>query len=64
VPIPAERWDSVSMNLIVMLPHTADRFDPICVLVDRPTKVEHFVPTATSCTQHASPHVASRRACL
>jgi hypothetical protein len=52
------------MNLIVMLPHTADRFDPICVLVDRPTKVEHFVPTATSCTQHASPHVASRRACL
>jgi hypothetical protein len=48
--IPAERWKSVSMNLIVMLPHTADRFDPICVVVDCPTKVAHFVPPTPTCT--------------
>ncbi len=34
-------------GLIVMQPRTADGFDAVYVLVDRLTKMAHYVPTRT-----------------
>jgi hypothetical protein len=42
--IPDRRWGSVSTDLIVFLPMTANDFDAIAVFVDRLSKMVHFVP--------------------
>ena len=46
--IPRRRWESVSMDLIVKLPTTADGHDSILVFVDRLSKMVHLVPTTES----------------
>ena len=38
------------MNFIVGLPNTSKRYDSIWVIVDRFTKVAHFLPVKTSYT--------------
>lgn len=38
------------------VPRTADGYDATHVVVDRPTKMAHFVPTATTCTATKRPH--------
>lgn len=40
--IPHKRWESVSLDLITGLP-TSNSFDAILVVVDRLTKIAHFV---------------------
>lgn len=45
LPIPEDRWSSVSMDFITGLPPTASGCDTIMVVVDRFTKVAHFIPT-------------------
>jgi hypothetical protein len=42
------KWDDISMNFIVGLPMTADKFDSIWVIVDRLTKSAHLVPINTN----------------
>jgi hypothetical protein len=44
LPIPQRRWESVSMDFIVGLPESSG-FDAILVVVDRLTKMAHFLPT-------------------
>ncbi|XP_021305542.1 uncharacterized protein LOC110431152, partial [Sorghum bicolor] len=44
LPIPAWKWDDISMDFIVGLPKTAKGFDSIWVIVDRLTKTAHFLP--------------------
>ena len=46
--IPARRWSSVSMDFITELPLTKDGHDCIFVIVDRLTKMVHFIPTVTT----------------
>lgn len=41
--IPQRRWESVSLDLITGLP-TSSSFDAVLVVVDRLTKMAHFVP--------------------
>ena len=41
--VPKRPWSSVSMNFIVDLP-PLNAFDYICVIVDRFSKMAHFVP--------------------
>jgi hypothetical protein len=36
------------MDFIVGLPHTCDGYDSIWVIVDRLTKVAHFIPMKTT----------------
>ena len=43
LPIPHQPWSSVSMDFITDLP-ASNSFDSIFVVVDRLTKMAHFVP--------------------
>jgi hypothetical protein len=42
--IPEWRWEKIGMDFIVGLPRTQASYDLIWVIVDRLTKVAHFVP--------------------
>ncbi|XP_027344923.1 uncharacterized protein LOC113857349 [Abrus precatorius] len=42
--IPEWKWDSISMDFVFGLPKTRNNHDTIWVIVDRLTKVAHFLP--------------------
>jgi hypothetical protein len=44
LPVPDRRWASVSMDLITDLPPTPRDHDSVLVVVDRLSKMAHFVP--------------------
>jgi hypothetical protein len=46
--IPEWKWEEVGMDFIVGLPHTQKGYDSIWVIVDRLTKVAHFLPVRTT----------------
>jgi hypothetical protein len=46
--IPSWKWDDISMDFIVVLPITSRHHDSIWVIVDRLTKVAHFLPVHTT----------------
>jgi hypothetical protein len=47
LPIPTWKWKDISMDFIVGLPKTAKGFDSIWVIIDRLTKIAHFLPVKT-----------------
>jgi hypothetical protein len=48
--IPEWKWEEICMDFIVGLPRTPAEYDSIWVLVDRLTKVAHFIPVRTNYT--------------
>ncbi|KAJ9525459.1 hypothetical protein QJQ45_003135 [Haematococcus lacustris] len=46
--IPGYRWEHVSMDLVTKLPTGTHGYDAICVIVDRLSKMVHFVPCKES----------------
>ena len=42
--IPEGKWESISMDFIVGLPNTQKDHDAIWVVVDKFTKLAHFIP--------------------
>jgi hypothetical protein len=42
--IPEWKWEEIRMDFIVGLPPTQAGYDLICIIVDRLTKVAHFIP--------------------
>jgi hypothetical protein len=46
--IPKWKWEEVGIDFIVGLPRTQRGYDPIWVIVDRLTKVTHFLPVKTT----------------
>jgi hypothetical protein len=51
-PLKVPEWKrkEISMDFIVGLPRTQDRYDSIWVIVDRLTKIAHFIPVKTTYT--------------
>jgi hypothetical protein len=45
--IPEWKWKEIGMDFIVGLPRTSAGYDSIWVIVDRLTKVAHFIPVKT-----------------
>jgi hypothetical protein len=61
LPIPDRRWSSVSMDLITDLPVTPRGYDSVLVLVDRLSKMAHFVPcNKTLSSQELAEYFCSR----
>ena len=50
LPIPHRPWVSISMDLITDLPETNEGYNAIVVVVDRLTKMTHFIPCTTKVT--------------
>ena len=48
--IPSEKWEDISMDFIIGLPNTSKGYDSIWVIVDRLTKIAHFLPVKISYT--------------
>jgi hypothetical protein len=46
--VPEWKWEEIDMDFIVGLPRTRDGYDSIWVIVDRLTKVAHFIPVKTT----------------
>jgi len=44
IPIPEWKWEDISMDIITAFPKTYRQHDFIMVVVDRSTKVAHFIP--------------------
>jgi hypothetical protein len=44
LPIPVWKWDKIGLDFVVGLPKTQKGHDSIWVIVDRLTKVAHFLP--------------------
>jgi hypothetical protein len=50
MPIPEKKWEVITMDFIIGLPRTNKKHDSIMVVVDKLTKVDHFVPVKTTHT--------------
>jgi hypothetical protein len=50
LPIPDWKWDKIGVDFIIGLPKTRSGYDSIWVVVDRLTKVEHFILMKTTYT--------------
>jgi hypothetical protein len=46
--VPEWKWEEIGLDLIVGLPYTQAGYDSIWVIVDRLTKVAHFIPVMTT----------------
>jgi hypothetical protein len=46
--IPEWKWEEIGMDFITRLPRISKGYDSIWVIVDRLTKVAHFIPVKTT----------------
>ena len=44
LPIPQWKWDNITMDFVSGFLLTKQKHDSICVIVDRLTKLDHFIP--------------------
>jgi hypothetical protein len=58
--VPEWKWEEITMDFIVGLPRTQSGYDSIWVIVDRLTKVAHFIPIKTT---YSGPQLAELYVC-
>jgi transposase InsO family protein len=46
--VPDWKWEEIAMNFIMGLPRTQSGYDSIWLIMDRLTKVAHFIPIKTT----------------
>jgi transposase InsO family protein len=56
LPIPTERWKMVTIDFMTQLP-LCDNYDSIMVVVDRHTKMAHFMPCRTDITSEQTAYL-------
>jgi transposase InsO family protein len=54
LPIPPDRWHTVTMDFITQSPKTKNGHDAILVFVDKLTKMVRLVPTVTQCSSETT----------
>ncbi|XP_070024862.1 uncharacterized protein [Nicotiana sylvestris] len=50
MPILERKWEHITMDFVVGLPRTLRKFDAVWVIVDRLTKLAHFIPVVSTYT--------------
>jgi RNase H-like domain found in reverse transcriptase/Integrase zinc binding domain/Chromo (CHRromatin Organisation MOdifier) domain/Integrase core domain len=61
LPIPDEKWKSLTVDFVTDLPPAGiERFDSICVVVDRFTKMAHYSPCHKTVTAQKLAHLFLR----
>ena len=50
LPLPEQKWEQVSLDLITALPKTKEGYDALFVVVDRLSKMIHVAPCKTTVT--------------
>jgi hypothetical protein len=48
LPVPEWKWEEIGMDFVTGLPRTQKGNDSIWVIIDRLTKVAHFIPVKTT----------------
>ena len=48
MPIPSWKWEIISLDFITGLPRNQNQNDSIMVVVDKLSKVAHFIPVKTT----------------
>jgi hypothetical protein len=48
LPVPKWKWEEIGMDFVIGLPRTQKGNDSIWVIIDRITKVAHFIPVKTT----------------
>ncbi|CAI7884366.1 unnamed protein product [Closterium sp. NIES-54] len=54
LPVPEQPWQVVSLDFITGLPSTSRGHDSILVVIDKFSKMGHFIPTNTTATAEAT----------
>ena len=54
IPIPTSRWECVNMDFVGPLPRTPDGHDCIFAVMDKLTKLAHFMPTSIGMDNNAA----------
>jgi hypothetical protein len=62
--IPEWKWEEIGMDFITGLPRTSKRYDSIWVIVDRLTKVAHFISVKTTYKLSQLAELYMARLCL
>ena len=44
LPVPQWKWENITMHFVYKLPRTRNGYDGVWVIVDRLTKLAHFIP--------------------
>jgi hypothetical protein len=50
LPVPDAPWDVVHVDFVMGLPKSREGFDAVMMVIDRLTKMAHFIPTTTTVT--------------